>query len=779
VTLYPRAALALWLALLAGSAWWIARHTEFSNELTAFLPASSGRTGQLLVGQLRSGSGSRTLLIALEGGEPAQLAQASRTLAAALAADPRFVYVVNGAAESVRAARELLLRRRYLLSPAVGPGRFGEESLRRALEEDVAQLGSVAGLAFKSTLAADPTGELRAIAAASAQGAPASRYGVWFSGDGRRALLLAQTAASGMEAVRQQDAVEAVRRAFADLNVAGGMRLLLSGPGVFAAQTRAAIEHDMRWLTGLAGALVTLILVAVYRSAAAVALSLLPVFSGLLCGVAAVSLAFGTVHGITLAFGATLIGEAVDYPSYLFTQRRPGESVLAVLGRIWPTLRLAVLTTVFGSLTLLLSSLQGLSQLGVLSMTGVLAAGLVTRWVLPVLAPRDMAAPRALPFSLARAGLALRRAAWLAWLALAVALTFLAVRHASLWDDDLAHLSPLPQAARELEVQLRADLRAPDLRYLAVATGPDRDAALAASEQAEPALDGAVREGALEGYDLAARYLPSAAAQERRRAALPDPETLRVALMRAQRGLPFRAGAFAQFQRDVEAARRGPPLAPEELRGTGLDLKVQSLLLQDGGGWTALIPLRGVSDPERLRAILGRAPAGERALFLDLKAESDRLVGGYRAQALALAGLGAFAIAALLATGFRELRRALRVMLPVYAAIVVTAACFVALDGGLSLFHLVSLLLVLGVGLNYALFFERAESGSEEEKGTSLALSVCFLTTFAAFGCLAASRVPVLSAIGSTVALGCALSLLNAMILGGRAPEPRREPGPG
>jgi predicted exporter len=118
-------------------------------------------------------------------------------------------------------------------------------------------------------------------------------------------------------------------------------------------------------------------------------------------------------------------------------------------------------------------------------------------------------------------------------------------------------------------------------------------------------------------------------------------------------------------------------------------------------------------------------------------------------------------------------------MLPVYAAIVVTAACFVALDGGLSLFHLVSLLLVLGVGLNYALFFERAESGSEEEKGTSLALSVCFLTTFAAFGCLAASRVPVLSAIGSTVALGCALSLLNAMILGGRAPEPRREPGPG
>jgi len=50
---------------------------------------------------------------------------------------------------------------------------------------------------------------------------------------------------------------------------------------------------------------------------------------------------------------------------------------------------------------------------------------------------------------------------------------------------------------------------------------------------------------------------------------------------------------------------------------------------------------------------------------------------------------------------------------------------------------------------------------------------VCFLTTFAAFGCLATSRIPVLSAIGLTVTLGCALSLLNAMVLGGVAPPAR------
>jgi predicted exporter len=82
-------------------------------------------------------------------------------------------------------------------------------------------------------------------------------------------------------------------------------------------------------------------------------------------------------------------------------------------------------------------------------------------------------------------------------------------------------------------------------------------------------------------------------------------------------------------------------------------------------------------------------------------------------------------------------------------------------------------LLVLGIGLNYSLFFSQAEPGTDSEQGTSLALSVCFLTTLAAFGCLATSRIPVLSAIGLTVTLGCALSLLNSMMLSPTAARAR------
>src|SRR2546421_625660 len=186
---------------------------------------------------------------------------------------------MNGAAEFTRGALELGSKHRYLLSPTVSAERFGEQSLARALRGNLERLATLEGTAFKATLARDPTGELRSLAEIAGQGAPASRHGVWFSGDGARALLVAQTAASGMDAVRQQEAADALTDAFRLTGAGLEYRVLISGPGVFAARTRAAIEHDTRWLTGVAGAL------------------------------------FGTVHGITLAFGATVIGEAVDYPS--------------------------------------------------------------------------------------------------------------------------------------------------------------------------------------------------------------------------------------------------------------------------------------------------------------------------------------------------------------------------------------------------------------------------------------------------------------------------------
>src|SRR5262249_30713486 len=147
--------------------------------------------------------------------------------------------------------------------------------------------------------------------------APHADNGVWSSKDGKRALLVAQTHAVGSDIDAQQQAIEAVRSAYAAsaarLPAAAGKSLALemSGPGVFSVAARAMIHNELLRLSLLSMALIVALLLAVYRSVPALILGLVPVVSGALAGVAAVALGFGAVHGVTLGFGITLMGEAV------------------------------------------------------------------------------------------------------------------------------------------------------------------------------------------------------------------------------------------------------------------------------------------------------------------------------------------------------------------------------------------------------------------------------------------------------------------------------------
>lgn len=762
----PRTALAAWLVLVVICAGWLYRNLSVGADLTVFLPPSTNAAQRILVSQLRDGVAARLILIGLEGENPAALAQASRELARRLKASGRFGFVNNGDLSGAAKERELLVAYRYLLSPGVTAERFTAAGLAASLKESLALLASPAGPFVRNSLPFDPTGESRqVIEFLVPESGPEIRDGVWFSRSGTRALLVAETVAAGFDIDGQAHAIQAIRDALPTAE-AKGIRLLLSGMGVFAAEARATIQSEARWLSAVATALVILILLAVYRALGPVLLSALPVASGLIMGIAAVSLLFGPVHGITLGFGVTLIGEAVDYPSYALIQAGRGERLADTLARIGPTLRLAVLTTIFGASAMALSSFQGLAQLGVLAIVGVGAAGMVTRWVLPAITRPGAAAHRvyALPFDARAAVERFRNGSWLVAALVLAALAIVVWRYDRLWDDDLANLSPLSESARTLDRALRAELNAPDVRHLVIARGKDRESALEASEAAAAWLRLAVERGWIAGFDVPSNYLPSRKTQESRRAALPDAEMLKRNLDLALRDSPFREGLFAPFLEAVERARSGALLQIEDLSGSAFALKVNSLLVAGDGGYVALAPLRGVTRAEDLAAA-ARAAGHE---LLDLKAESNNLVNSYRNESLRLIALGLVCIAALLAWGLRDLVAAARVLVPVLAAVVLDVAILLLAGEKLSLFNLVALLLVVGIGLNYALFFNRPVPDPEEGQRTLLSLAVCGATTLSAFGCLAFSQTPVLRAIGVTVTLGTILSFLISAALSGK-----------
>lgn len=779
LAVFPRTTLVVWLLVLV-VAGWVVSQARFTADLAAFLPASASEEEQVLVDQLKDGVAARLVLVAFEGAPPEALAGVSRTVAEALARDARFRFVANGASTTLEADQAALLEYRYLLSPTVTPERFTAAGLRTALETGLQLLASPAGSMVARTLPRDPTGEsLQILLALAGNAQPESREGVWFSPDGRRALAIAETVAPGYDTEAQAAAADAIRAAFAAAAPPAGARLVLSGPSVFAAEARASIEGDAWRLSLIATVLVTVLLLVAYRSPVLALAGILPIGTGMLVGIAAVDLGFGFVHGITLGFGATLIGEAADYPTYLLTHQKPGESTAHALGRVWPTLRLAILTTVFSGLTMLLSSFQGLAQLGLLLVVGIATAGLVTRWVIPVLGlgSYGLARREALPAAIdpERLAHAPRWIGWIAALATIVAALWLFQHRDALWDDDLEALSPIPEAAKNLDGELRAELGAPDVRFMVFVRGASREAVLEGSEALAPTLARLVESGTMRGFDMAAQLLPSERTQAARRAALPDTATLERALAEASAGLPFKPGTFAPFLADVARTRAGLALAPAALDGTAAALKVRSLLVERDGRWTALVPLHAVNDGAALREAIAPALAavnGATARLLDLKAASNALVAGYRGESLRLTAFGFLAIVAVLILGLRDWRPLAHVLAPVIAALVLDVAILAALGLRLSIFHLVALLLVAGAGLNYALFFNRPEPDPRERKRTALALVVVMLTSVFAFGALATSAMPVLRAIGLTVGLGVVLSFLTAGLFARRASAP-------
>ena len=749
---------ALWIVLL-GLGCAIIAHARFSTDMSAFLPRAPTPVQRVLVDQVRDGGASRLLLAGIDGVPLSTAIAMDRAMTVRLSADPAFALVRDGALSDLGADGRYIWSHRYLLGPDIAPARFTVEGLHRALTDDLARLASGSGAMTERTLAADPTGETTTLAQQLTQGETiARRDGIWTDPRGTMSLLIVETKAPGSDLDSQETALASLNAAFdavkATIPDAASARLSITGPGVFGVHARAAMKRQTTRLSAIASTMVAALLLAAYRSPAILLLAFLPVASGVVAGIAAVALGFGTVHGITVGFGVTLIGEAVDYSIYYFTYAAAGTSGLA---RLWPILRLGMLLSVVGFAAMLFSGFAGFAQLGLFTVAGLAAAYLVARFVLPVLAPRGRVLH--VPPMGIRATLP-RRAGPILCTGIALAsLGLLASHHRGLWEDDLTSLSPASPSDLVTDRTLRAATSASlDSRYFALVAAPDLQTALERTEALAPTLAALKTNGNIGGFESPTLVLPSDAMQRRRESALPDAGTLRANLAEAMAGLPFQPGLFTPFLSQVDAARKSPPVTRDDLAGTSLGLKFDASVAHDADGWTTLTTLSGLRDADAVAATLSKAGA----VFVDLKAASNGLLLDYRREALTLAACGYAAMAALLLVMLRKPRRVAAVLLPLALAVLATAALSTVGGHRLSIFTLFGLLLTVAVGSNYCLFFERRVAGEPLALGP---LVLANLGTLTGFGILSFSAIPVLRGIGGTVAVGAFLSLVFGALL--------------
>lgn len=561
--------------------------------------------------------------------------------------------------------------------------------------------------------------------------------------------------------VQRESLAALARTEAATVRAHPGTELLRAGAVFHAAAARASAERDVH-VVGLAStAGIALLLLWTYRSPRPLLLAFLSTAIGVVCAIAATLLVFGRMHLLTLVFGAALLGEAVDYSiQYLCARANAGPAWEPARGlrQVRPALLLALATSLLGYALLGLVPFPALRQMACFAIAGMSAACLSVFLLLPALLRRPARRPMAPSLvGIARAWqraagrLGHGRAGLVAFvLALAFALPgWWRLGH----DDDIRLL-----IARQAELA-RQEARIGEIagigggtQFLLVA-GDDAEQVLQRGEALEARLQALATQGKLDGWLGMAAMLPSLARQQANAHVLAPLFADRAGLLARMTQAGLRADAAAAYL----DAWPGHPLDPATWLKLPASMPYRYLWMDEGARGVASIVLpQGAFDAAALRAAAAGLPG---VSFVDKPASISALFGRYREYASLWLAAATIAVAAAFAWRYR--RAAPRVLAPPLLGIGLTLAALGWLGQPLTLFHWMALMLVLGVGANYAVFLHEGEPHAAHVPGAAYAgVLLSAVTALLSFGLLALSSMPALRHFGITLLLGIGFTAL-------------------
>ncbi|WP_317930848.1 hypothetical protein [Halioxenophilus sp. WMMB6] len=586
---------------------------------------------------------------------------------------------------------------------------------------------------------------------------------------GRHYVLLNLTLAdSPFSMTLQREFLPAVAQALAGVRAQfPEVELLNVGMVRYAAAGVASAQKEISTI-GIGSLLgVVLLLVVVFRAGKPLLVSLLPIGVGFLAAFVACQWLFGSVHLLTLVFGASLIGISIDYSFHYFCDRLGGGSQWrGDLGvrNIFNGILLGLITSVLGYASLCFAPFPGMQQLALFSTVGLTAAFLTVVCLFPYLAGGASGhhESRWLLWSgLLSAGLRWRQPwGWLATLGLVV----FAVSGVSRLqvDDDIRLLQSVPANLRAEEQRLAEILGVGLSNQFLLVEGRDAEQVLARESALIPQLQALQGQGSLARFDALSAHLPTVAQQQSdwqlvKRELAGQPQLL--ANYAAALGL---AGeTIDHFQQRYQAGAFQPLNFEQWWQSDGSRPWRHLWLGKTERGYASVIALYA-AKPGTL-APLADGQAG--VSLVDKVSDISTLLSKYRQRSALLVMLSYTAIYLLLCLRYGP-RLSLRIVTPPLAAVILALAVLGWTGHALNIFHLLAMLLVLGIGIDYTLFLEE---GSRHRQRTLLAIILSALTTLLSFGLLALSETPAVSAFGETVLVGILVSLLLAPILCGQA----------
>lgn len=753
------------LAATAVTAVHFARGTSLQTNLLALLPATerdalAEQAAEALSAQL----GSRAVFL-VSHPDAITARDAARQFAAALAKD--------GAYRNVRA--QLPTLDASLPFALYGPHRFGlltdadraqlssgEFNLDNALARRLLAPVSDAQL---TPLAQDPAGWLAHWLSSLPRpgGNLTLDDGYLVARDAQRihVLVLAEPAGSPFDSTVQTRAVEAYDHALRAVQTAYPQTSVLHTGSVFyGAAARADAERDMNRIALISLIGISLMMLLVFRSLRPWLLGLLSVAIGIGVATGVILLTQGGLHLITLVFGASLIGEAIDYSiQYFAAQLHAGKDWQAQRGLalVRPALTTAVATSLIAYGLLGLLPFPAVSQIALFALLGLGAAYLSVICLLPMLLARPSrrdaeATTRWAGVWLARwCSLLAGRRGWLAAaLALAVAVPGWFKLHA---DDDVRILIARPAELSQQEAQIRslAGMDAGGRFFLIRGDTPEQ--VLEREASLTQRLRGLEQQGALAAHQAISDFVPPRAVQERDHALLAEKLfAVPAAFTATLTANGFRDEVTQQLLRDFA---NWTPLTIDAWLKSPLSAPYRHLWQPVGQQPASIVTLSGEKQPAMVTQATQTVPG---VILVDKAGNTSAMLGQYRRWG----GPALFAIAGVIGCVLAwryGLRGAGRILLPVVLGELISLGVFGWLGAPVTLFAIMGWLLTLGIGVNYAIFLYE---GIARASTTTAAVLLSAATTLLSFGLLAFSSMPALHQFGLALFAGITGAVLFA-----------------
>jgi len=461
---------------------------------------------------------------------------------------------------------------------------------------------------------------------------------------------------------------------------------------------------------------IILLMWATFHSLKPILLILLSITIGCLGSLSLCWILFDRIHLLTLVFGASLIGVAQDYGIYFLCNRLSADVQLsseALLKRLLPSLLLTLLAAVIGYMALAFTPFPGLRSMAVFSALGLIFAWLTVVCWFPMLIKggtlKSGKFGRVYGNTLVHwPRVQLNKIVLIGGIVMAA---FGIVRLEV--NDDIRLLQNPPQQLISDQIKLSKLLDAPTPVQFYLVRGATEEIVLEREEALKKRLDGLIAQQKISGYQALSNWVPSAQTQRARR------------LLSEQR-LLNEGGALAQVAKQIEedadwvADTRMHLLNSEKIFTVDTFLKTPSsepwrhlwLGKTQEGSYASIVALRGLSN-KNLTLVKQAGDGMDGIQWVDKVDEISSVLGLYRQYMGWVVMCSYLVVFGLLFSRYR--RDTWRVLAPTAIASIITLALLGWTNQPLQLFHVLALMLLLGIGVDYGIFMQEkvSESGSD------------------------------------------------------------------